>query len=203
VGAAAVMVVEVSPGDKRLVAYVEAEAEVVAGLRSYLRERLPDYMIPAAFVALPALPLTANGKVDREALPQPEWGEERGSAFVAPETPVQQRLSAIWGEVLGVERVGLLDDFFELGGHSLLATQVVSRVREEFGVDLPLPALFDEPTVAGLASRVEQLVSPIEGVERDGAQVEPWREQERQLDEARSGLFKSVRRRSAVSGRRV
>src|SRR4051812_44206578 len=141
-----------SQGDRRLVAYVVGEVEV-AELRQALRERLPDYMVPAAFVTLAAFPLTNNGKVDRGALPAPEWrGEEE---YLAPRTPVEGILAGIWAELLGVERVGASDDFFELGGHSLLATRVTSRLRETLGVELPLLELFEAPKLADLAARVE------------------------------------------------
>jgi amino acid adenylation domain-containing protein len=145
---------EDAPGDKRLVAYVVGHADAEA-LRAHVRETLPDYMTPAAFVSLEALPLNPNGKVDRRALPAPEYvGAE--DAFVAPRTPAEEVLAGIWAEVLRVERVGARDSFFDLGGHSLLATRVVSRIREVFGAELPLRALFEGPTVAELAERVEQ-----------------------------------------------
>jgi amino acid adenylation domain-containing protein len=143
-------------GEQRLVAYVVGGVEADE-LREHLRESLPEYMVPAAFVGLEALPLTPNGKLDRKALPAPEYtaGADR---YVAPRTPTEEVLAGIWAEVLRLERVGVEERFFELGGHSLLATQVVSRVREAFGVELPLRALFETPTVAGLAPQVERLV---------------------------------------------
>src|SRR6185436_9864530 len=138
---------------RRLVAYVVGDASADA-LRQALRERLPDHMVPAAFVMLAALPLTPNGKVDRKALPAPE---QRGSAesHLAPRTPVEEVLAGIWAELLGLERVGTADDFFALGGHSLLATRVTSRLRSAFGVELPLRDLFEAPKLADLAARVE------------------------------------------------
>jgi amino acid adenylation domain-containing protein len=140
-------------GDRRLVAYVTGAVPAEA-LCERLRERLPEHMVPAAVVVLDALPLTPNGKVDRKALPAPEW--RRGSeGFVAPRTPVEQVLAGIWSELLGVERVGAYDSFFALGGHSLLATRVTSRLPAAFGVELPLRDLFEAPTLAGLAARVE------------------------------------------------
>ncbi len=144
---------EDTPGHRRLVAY--ATGEVNAGeLREMLRESLPDYMVPSAFVILGALPLTANGKVDRRALPAPERPVEEGS-YLAPRTPVEGVLAGIWSEVLGLEQVGALDNFFVLGGHSLLATRMISRLRNAFRVELPLRDLFEDPTVAGLSSRIE------------------------------------------------
>ncbi|HEX2299120.1 MAG TPA: non-ribosomal peptide synthetase, partial [Pseudonocardiaceae bacterium] len=150
-----VMMREDQPGDKRLVAYVVGTMDT-DGLREHLRQSLPEYMVPSAFVFLNALPLTPNGKLDRKALPAPELAsaEER---YVAPRTPVEEVLAGIWAEVLGVERVGVHDPFFDLGGHSLLATRVVSWVRELFGVELPLRALFEGPTVVELAGRVEEM----------------------------------------------
>ncbi|HEX2092011.1 MAG TPA: condensation domain-containing protein, partial [Longimicrobiaceae bacterium] len=133
------------------------EAPPAAELRGYLGERLPEYMIPAVWVVLEALPLTPNGKLDRGALPLPEG--TGGGAHVAPRTPTEERLAGIWAEVLGVERVGVHDDFFALGGHSLVATRVISRAREAFRVELPLRALFEAPTVAGLGERVDARLS--------------------------------------------
>ncbi|HEX5724950.1 MAG TPA: condensation domain-containing protein, partial [Longimicrobiaceae bacterium] len=159
-------------GNRRLVAYVVGDVE--AGiLREHLRRKLPDYMVPAAFVPLERLPLTPSGKVDRKALPAPELAsaEER---YVAPRTPVEEVLAEIWAEMLRLERVGVTESFFELGGHSLLATRVVSRVRQVFGVELPLRALFEGPTVAELAGRVEEMrraglpvLPPVVPVDRD------------------------------------
>jgi acyl carrier protein len=148
-------------GDERLVAYVvpiREHAPSVNELRSYLKERLPEYMVPSVFVTLEALPLTPNGKVDRQALPVPEdLRTQLDTEFVAPRGTLEEQLAEIWGQVLGVERVGAHDNFFELGGHSLLATRVVSRVREIIGVELPLLSLFEEPTVVGLAERIERV----------------------------------------------
>jgi amino acid adenylation domain-containing protein/non-ribosomal peptide synthase protein (TIGR01720 family) len=152
---AAVLVREDVPGDKRLVAYLvpAGEAPAVEELRMFLKERLPEYMVPAAFVSLPALPLTPNGKVDRRALPAPEWKE--AEAYVAPRTSTEELLAGIWSEILKIDRVGVRSGFFELGGHSLLATQVISGVRKVFGVELPLRAIFESPTVGELAGVVE------------------------------------------------
>ncbi|MFD2762814.1 non-ribosomal peptide synthetase [Micromonospora eburnea] len=120
-------------------------------LQAALGEQLPDYMVPAIYVFLDALPLTPNNKVDRKALPAPEAGRRQvRSAYVAPRNPVEEVVAGIWAETLGVDRVGVLDDFFALGGHSLLSTRMVARVREAFGVDVPLHRVFSDPTVAGL-----------------------------------------------------
>ncbi|MEA2691483.1 MAG: hypothetical protein QOJ16_870, partial [Acidobacteriota bacterium] len=165
VAVAVVLVREERPGDPRLVAFlVPAEGEGGPGrdeLREHLHARLPEYMCPALFVPLPALPLTPNSKVDRRALARlrparEEAGEEASERpSAAPRTPVEEELAAIWGPLLGVERLGIDDNFFSLGGHSLLATQAMSRVRQAFAVELPLRALFEAPTIAGLAREIE------------------------------------------------
>jgi len=148
------------PGDRRLVAYVvpadPSAPPAAAALRDALRTTLPEHMVPSAFVFLDALPVGSTGKVERAALPAPE-PVEAGEAYRAPRTPVEEALAGIWAGVLGAARVGVRDDFFALGGHSLLATRVVSRVREAFGVELPLRDVFEAPTVGGLAERVEAL----------------------------------------------
>ena len=146
-------------GDKRLIAWVvygEQPAPAASELRSYLKRTLPDYMLPAALLPLDELPLTPNGKIDRRALPDADVStNELAEAFVPPRDVVEQVLAEIWREVLDVPAVGVHDDFFALGGHSLLATQVVSRVREALQTDLPLLALFEAPTVAALAARLQ------------------------------------------------
>jgi amino acid adenylation domain-containing protein len=156
-----VVVREDVPGDKRLVAYpvFKSGASVPASeLRLFLKETLPDFMLPSAFVALDKIPLTHNVKIDRRALPAPDTAARRDACdtYVAPRTPHELIVASTWAQVLGVEAVGLNDNFFELGGHSLLATQVMSRLRESFQLELPLRALFESPTVAELARRVER-----------------------------------------------
>jgi amino acid adenylation domain-containing protein len=152
---------EDTPGDKRLVAYVVPEAGQRAdapALRRRLAESLPDYMLPAAFVELDALPLSPNGKIDRRALPAPGTGRpELEEPFAAARTPVEEVIVGVWSEVLGVERVGVRDDFAELGGHSLHATRIASRLRETFAVEVPLRALFESATVARQGELVESL----------------------------------------------
>ncbi|MCY1042404.1 amino acid adenylation domain-containing protein, partial [Corallococcus sp. bb12-1] len=142
-------------GDPRLVAYVVGANSHPSELRAHLQQKLPEYMVPAVYVQLDAFPLTPNGKVDRKALPAPEASATQRDRYVAPRTTTERQLAALWAEVLRVERVGNEDHFFELGGHSLLATQVVARVRATFGVELPLRALFEEPTLRRLAARIE------------------------------------------------
>jgi acyl carrier protein len=142
--------------EKMLVAYavVEEDSTYPNELREYLRDRLPDYMVPASIMELDHLPLTRNGKLDRARLPAPAFDLQQ-EAFVAPSTPTEESLAQIWSEVLNVERVGVNDNFFELGGHSLLATQVFSRMQDVFGIELPLRALFEAPTVAQLAEKID------------------------------------------------
>jgi amino acid adenylation domain-containing protein len=144
--------------DRRLIAYAVGEPLPADGLRRFLEAFLPAPLIPSAFVFLPELPLTANGKVDRAALPEPPAaGTARPVRGRLPSGPVEDLLAALWEELLGVERVGAEDGFFDLGGHSLLATRLVSRIRGAFGVELPLADLFQEPTVAAVAARIEAL----------------------------------------------
>jgi len=147
------------PGGRRLVAYVvpaRGEDLAVGGLREALLAGLPEHMVPSAFVVLAeGLPLSPNGKVDRKALPPPGGGA--GGEWLAPRTPTEDRLAAVWAEVLGRERIGAEESFFELGGHSLLATRVAARVREGFGIELPLRSLFEKPTVRGLAGHIDRL----------------------------------------------
>ena len=150
-------------GQARLVAYAApaagAHSTTAKELRTFLAERLPDWMVPAVFVLLPELPLSANGKVDRTALPEP--AREAAAEYTAPRTPVEEELVRIWTDLLGVERIGVHDDFFELGGNSLSAVRMVSEVREQIGVELPLRTLFSaEACVAGLGARIfEQLIA--------------------------------------------
>ncbi|WP_345144635.1 amino acid adenylation domain-containing protein, partial [Dactylosporangium darangshiense] len=209
-GVAAAVVVAV---DGRLVAYLVPDGEAVlsvVGLRGVVRERLPEYMVPAMFVELVSLPLNANGKVDRRALPAPDASRlALVEGFVAPAGPVQEVLAGVWAELLGVERVGAVDNFFALGGHSLLATRVVSRVRSVFGVEVPVAAVFDAPTVAGLAGVIEAaapgvVVPPIVPVERDAplplsfAQQRLWFLAQLEPDSVEYNLPMSIRLAGAV-----
>ncbi|MCG6135477.1 MAG: non-ribosomal peptide synthase/polyketide synthase [Nostoc sp. LLA-1] len=155
-----VIVREDIPGDKRLVAYIVPQPQItptVSVLRSFLKEKLPEYMVPSAIAILESLPLTPNGKIDRRALPAPEPSSESRDEYVAPRTPLEEILALIWQQVLKVELVGRHDNFFTLGGHSLLATQLVSRVRSSLKVELPLRSLFAAPTIAELAQLIQQL----------------------------------------------
>jgi amino acid adenylation domain-containing protein len=146
--------------NRRLVAYVVPEGDLASHseLRSFLGSRLPDHMIPSAFVFMAALPLSPNGKVNRRELPAPDQNRpDLKMPFVAAETSVEKAIAKIWSEVLGLRKIGAHDNFFDLGGHSLLATQVVSRVCEVFQIDLPLRSLFENPTVAGFAAQVARV----------------------------------------------
>ena len=148
---AVVLAREDQPGDKRLVAYVSsAQALTAAALREYLKSRLPEFMIPSAFVVLPGMPLTANGKIDRKSLPAPQSETGAGSSYAPPENRVQERLARIWSEVLGVPRVGIHDNFFELGGDSILIIVTVSRANRE-GLKITPQQMFERQTVAALA----------------------------------------------------
>ncbi|WP_345143681.1 amino acid adenylation domain-containing protein, partial [Dactylosporangium darangshiense] len=159
---------------RRLVAYLVPVDEMpsVADLRRFLGTRLPEHMVPALFVELAALPLTANGKLDRRALPDPELAHAGpADSYVAPRTPTEETLAAIWAQVLGLGQVGIHDNFFELGGHSLLATQMVSRIRNAFDVDVPLVEIFDRPTVAEVAVAISRGMLGIDG---DGGELEEF-----------------------------
>jgi amino acid adenylation domain-containing protein len=146
------------PGEQRLVAYVvpgRVTVPVNHQLRSFLKERLPDYMVPTSIVVLDALPLTPSGKVDRGALPAPEPARPHlENPFVAPRTPLEKELAEIWRGLLGIERVGIHDNFFELGGHSLSLTQLASRIQQAFGVRLPLRTLFEATTIVDLGTAI-------------------------------------------------
>jgi amino acid adenylation domain-containing protein len=150
---AVVLAREDLPGDQRLVAYIVGEAAPEA-LRAHLGSRLPEYMVPAAYVPLDALPLTPNGKLDRRALPAPEAHAYGTRAYEAPQGEIEVLLARLWGELLGIERIGRHDSFFALGGHSLLAVQLSSRIRLALGLEVPLAELFAQPTLAGYTQRV-------------------------------------------------
>ncbi|MEG5139394.1 MULTISPECIES: non-ribosomal peptide synthetase family protein [unclassified Microcoleus] len=162
VSEAVVLFQENQSGNPRLVAYIgdrsklgSQDSELIENLCSFLKEKLPEYMIPSAFVVLKTLPLTPNGKIDHQALPAPEIAASLTDTFVDPRTPLEETLAGIWSELLGIKKVGIHDNFFDLGGHSLLITQLLAKVRESFQVELPLRVLFEAPTVAGLAEKIE------------------------------------------------
>ena len=152
----AVRMHDAGAGAQQLVAYIVlAAASQPRQLQDYLRQRLPEYMVPVAYVELAALPLTPNGKLNRQALPAPEVGALGLEVeYVAPRTPAEEIVAGIWATVLRIERVGIYDDFFDLGGHSLLATKVIAKLRKILRVEVSLNTLFETPTVAGLVSRL-------------------------------------------------
>ncbi|EKE99927.1 MULTISPECIES: non-ribosomal peptide synthetase [unclassified Tolypothrix] len=177
----AVVVAREDSREKKLVAYLVSNEQSLqdgnfSNCRSFLQERLPDYMMPANFVMLEKLPLTPNGKINRQALPAPEQLRLQTHSQKAPRTPIEEVIAGIWAQILNVGQVNIDDNFFELGGHSLLATQIVSQLREAFSVDLPLRSLFEYPTVAALAESIEIALKtgeklqlpPIEKAPRDG-----------------------------------
>jgi acyl carrier protein len=162
-------------GGTRLEAYVVFHAGTgtsVSELRRSLREKLPEVMLPSVFIPLETLPLTPSGKIDRLSLPRPDGARlETEESYVAPRTPYEVILAEVWQEVLGRTQVGAHDNFFDIGGHSLLATQVMARVRSRLDIDLPVRHLFEAPTLAGLAQRLERaLVEEIEAL--DESEVE-------------------------------
>lgn len=173
----ALVVREDQPGNKQLIAYVVPEQNQIStdNLRQFLKKKLPDFMIPSAFVLLEAMPLTPNGKVDLGALPVPDKSDT-SKGHVAPRNPIEEILAGIWSEILGLEQVGVYHDFFELGGHSLLATQLVSRVRDLLSVELPLRSIFESSTIAELVEHIKAarddsniLSTQVSPVSRDGA----------------------------------
>ncbi|MCF4166898.1 amino acid adenylation domain-containing protein [Zavarzinia compransoris] len=151
----AVVILREEPGrGKMLVAYLVGAVPEAGELRARLAERLPDYMIPAAFVTLDALPLSINGKLDRAALPKPEWQDR--AAYVAPRTPTEETLATLWAEIFEVEKVGIHDNLFDLGGDSIQAARMISTLQARFALEIPLGAVFTKPTIAGLAEEIEK-----------------------------------------------
>jgi acyl-coenzyme A synthetase/AMP-(fatty) acid ligase len=162
--ASAVVTADGEGAARRLVAYLvpvgsSESIPSASSLRAFAAERLPEFMVPSVFVELAALPLTANGKLDRAALPAPDATRpDLASQFVAPATPTEELVAGIWADLLDLDRIGVHDNFFQLGGHSLLANQVVSRIRSVFAVEFPLAVLFDRPTIAEIALAINQIV---------------------------------------------
>ena len=172
---AVVIVREDVPGNKRLVAYIVASDESLSTkeLRELTKEKLPEYMVPSAFVTLDSLPLMPNGKIDRKALPAPDIDLTSSNEYVPPQTPTQEIIANIFAEVLGVTQVGIHDNFFDLGGHSLLATQVISRIRQYLEVEIPLKNVFEFPTVAQLEQNFKQLTESSTKIHRPAIQPIP------------------------------
>jgi acyl-CoA synthetase (AMP-forming)/AMP-acid ligase II/acyl carrier protein len=147
-------------GDKYLVAYLIVDKSLeISEIREYLKQKLPDYMIPSGFVFLDKLPLTPNGKIDKKALPDYDYQDNRENEYIPPSNEIEIKLAQIWQEVLNIENSGINDNFFSLGGHSLLATQIVSRIRNNLGVELPLRNLFEYPTIKQLGDRLSQFTT--------------------------------------------
>ncbi|MFN5242778.1 MAG: amino acid adenylation domain-containing protein [Aphanizomenon sp.] len=160
VKSSAVIVREIQPGNKQLVAYVVTEdhSNIQQDLRSFLKQNLPDYMLPAFFVRLAELPLTPTGKINRRALSALMLELNHETDYILPRNPLEQKLAEIWCQVLGLEKVSVEENFFNLGGHSLATIQIISRIRETLKIDLPLQYLFTEPTIAGLTKIINQLL---------------------------------------------
>jgi acyl carrier protein/DNA-binding transcriptional ArsR family regulator len=158
--------------DTQLIAYIEASGDLPQqSLRMHLEQRLPAYMLPARYVRVPSLPLTAAGKVDRKALARLAPGDHEAADYMAPRNDLEAALTQLWQEVLGIARIGVEDNFFDLGGTSLPALQIVARVKDLFHIDLPLRALFSAPTVAGLAENVEaELLTQLEAMSDEQAE---------------------------------
>jgi acyl carrier protein len=178
----AVIVREDTPGDQRLVAYVviTPNSQATSGdLRQFLANQLPTYLVPNTFVILDSLPLTPNGKCDRRSLPAPDDQARKNIQKIAPRNVVELQLTQIWSEVLGINDLSVEENFFELGGHSLLATQVISRLRENLSLELPLRYLFEQPTIEDLAivvteiqTTLQRLQTPIDPLSTDREEIE-------------------------------
>ena len=172
-----VQVQEDEQGQKSLVAYITVEdkltSDLITSIRESLKSKLPEYMVPSFFLVLDELPLTPNGKIDKQALPRLQESDLNKEEYLAPRNSTEQSLCDMWQTILNVDRIGIDDNFFSLGGHSLLATRLVSAIRHQFNIELPLRALFDSPTIAGLSERLlsleeEYVLPPIKTVERHG-----------------------------------
>jgi acyl-coenzyme A synthetase/AMP-(fatty) acid ligase len=174
----AVIARETQGSEKTLIAYLvlcQGSKVTAAALREHVSTRLPHYMVPASFVRLEALPVTANGKVDRDALPSPDSSNRLPDEnFMAPPTLIEQRLAAILSQLLHVQHVGAKDNFFLLGGHSLLGTQLLTRIRQAFGVDLTLLSLFDHPTLMDMSQEIEKLIlAKLENMDGERSEILP------------------------------
>jgi amino acid adenylation domain-containing protein len=161
---AIILAKEAAPQEMRLVAYLvlkeewgDKKNEIVPSMRTLLKQKLPDYMVPNAFVVLDSFPLTPNGKIDRKALPEPDFSRVIGEEFVPLQTPLEEAIGKIWREILGVDEISADDNFFDLGGHSLLATRLFVQLRNITGLELPLHLLFESPTIAELARKIENI----------------------------------------------
>jgi acyl carrier protein len=194
-----VLVRENASGDKRLIAYViphAPEALSITDLRSYLRAKLPEYLVPSAFVLLEAWPLTSNGKVDRRALPNPEeLPLQLQSAYVAPQSQLERTVATVWQEVLHLEKIGIHDNFFDVGGHSLLLTQLQNKLQEVLNRDLSILDLFKYPTISSLAEYLGQEQSAHSSFKQNRARAENRRGLLQQHKNARQQLSSQVKQR--------
>jgi amino acid adenylation domain-containing protein len=179
-------------GEKSLIAYVKGDDAIRPGvgeLAKFLKERLPNYMVPSAIVVMNDWPLTPNGKIDRRALPEPDADDRETGEYLAARTPVEQMLMEIWSDVLGVRRMSVHDNFFDLGGHSLLATRAISRIRHAFGLDVPLKSIFERPTASELAEMIEELLRGERGAAQAPAMKRANREGQLPLSYAQQRLW--------------
>jgi amino acid adenylation domain-containing protein len=187
---------------KRLTAYVVPEwkdvQQLTKELQKYLREKLPEYMVPTAFVSLKAMPLTPNGKVDRKALPAPVLLEQK-AVYIAPSTPVEKKLVGIWSEVLAQNHFGVRDDFFHLGGDSMLATMVITRIRQSLKVELPQRIFFEDPTVAALAKYVDDFNQAREEAARNASSNAPAKDLNELSTSERAALVMRLKKKSTDS----
>ncbi|PAX59718.1 non-ribosomal peptide synthetase [Brunnivagina elsteri] len=169
-------------GDERLVAYIIGSrgdsGATISELRSYLKQQLPEYMVPANFMLLDSMPLTPSGKMDRKALPEPDVSRLMAENYVAPRNEVEKQMTKLWAQVLKLDRVGIRDNFFEMGGHSLLAAQLIARIRQVFAVDLPMRTLFEASTTAELVERVETILWAAQAVNTNNDMMEDYEEGE-------------------------
>jgi acyl carrier protein len=169
----------IATADRKLIAYIatrNVETLDLVALRAFLQTQLPQYMLPAQIVPIAEMPFTPSGKIDRRALPEPD-ATQSGGALAAPRTAVEERLAAMWASILKLESVGIHDNFFNLGGNSLLAFQLISRVRDEFNVELPLARVFETPTVAELSGWINEATA--RGVDRTAASIKALPRQRR------------------------
>ena len=195
----AVIAREDVPNDKRLVAYVVASHEptpTFSELRSFLKEKLPDYMIPSAFVYLDSLPITPNGKVDRRALPAPEQSRsELEAVYVAPQSEVERIIAEVWQQVLRIEQVGMHDNFFDLGGHSLLLIQIHNKLQQFFKKEIPIADIFRYPTINALADHLTQKENDRVSIQQTSSSIE-------KLTEGKNRMKQLYKRRQQTKEKR-
>src|SRR6185436_4711357 len=195
-----------SPGGKRLVAYVvprnsdDAGSGLVERLRAHLQQVLPDYMVPSALVVIDRMPMTLNGKLDRNALPPPDSSAYVSREYVSPQGEVEECVADVWRELLRVDRIGRLDNFFELGGHSLLAMQASARLESRWPIDVPIRSIFDYPSLSDLAAHIEELRSSLllDRIAAGGDEIEDLVETLASIPEGRA---RELLRNSGVEGR--